>query len=297
MLERTVKEVGRFEQHFLPDDSHIFYEPDPAHAYYGEIKESPKAKGGYSYVRDSRFVGVSTPTKALDSSIDGLLHWAAKLDQTGVAALAEQQIEAGCDVGDLAWLCSQPSISAALREAELTWTDVRDRAAQRGTNVHELIFLALAQGTRPPSLEKLSKVERGYGQAAIRWWRDRKPKPLFAEQVTVSREHGFAGRFDLLCEIDGDRVLVDAKTRERGQDRRSDHGQLPGYELANRECGIGESAYQVVLLLMPDGSYREVVCVGTKDDFLAALNAYRRGGALEKRMREAAKTGQTAVTA
>lgn len=289
MLSREVEQVGRFERHTLPDGSVVFYEPDPAHKYFGEVKESAKAEGGYSFVRDSRLTGVSTPTKALDSNIDGLLYWAAKLDQTGIADLVSTQLEAGCDIGDLDWLGSQPSIAAALRDAELTWTHVRDRAATRGTNVHERTFLALATGKRPPSLSALSEEERGYGQAAIRWWRDRKPEPLCAEQVTAHLERGIAGRFDLLAKIDSDRVLVDAKTREKGQDRRSDHAQLPGYELCNVACGIGPSERQLVLLLMPDGSYREVECVGTEADFRAALTAYRRGAKLEKRMRAAAK--------
>ena len=294
MLSREVESIGRFERHTLPDETHIYYEPDPAHAYYNEVKKAPKSKGGYSFVRDSRFTGVSTPTKALDSNIDGLLYWAAKLDQTGVADLAGAQIGAGCDVGDLEWLCSQESISKALREAELTWAHVRDRAAQRGTNVHERIFLALATGKRPPSLSKLSGEERAYGQAAIRWWRDRDPEPLYAEQVTVHRELKVAGRFDLLAEIDGERVLVDAKTRQRGQDRRSDHAQLPGYEACNIACGIGASERRVVLLLLPDASYREVECVGDEDDFTAGLEAYRRGGDLEKRMRAGAKAEKEA---
>lgn len=289
MIAPVVEQVGRFERHTLPDGSAVFYEPDPAHRYFGEVKESVKAEGGFSYVRDSRLTGVSTPTKALDSNIDGLLYWAAKLDQTGIADLVGTQLGAGCDVGDLEWLASQESIAAALRDAELTWAHVRDRAATRGSNVHERIFLALATGKRPPSLSALSDEERGYGQAAIRWWRDREPEPERAEQVTAHLGMGVAGRFDLLAQIDGERVLVDAKTRERGQDRRSDHAQLPGYELCNVACGIGPSDRRLVLLLMPDGSYREIECVGTEADFRAALTAYRRGAKLEKRMRAAAK--------
>lgn len=288
MISREVEQRGRFERHVTPEGAVVYFDPEP-HAYFAEIKESAKAEGGYSYVRDSRLTGVSTPCKALDGNVDPLLGWAAGLDQIGVAALADEQIAAGCELGDLEWLRSPATIAAALRDAELTWRHVRDRAAERGTSVHERIFLALAQDQRPPSLSALSASERGYGQAAMRWWRERSPEPLYAEQVTVSREHGFAGRFDLLCEIDGERVLVDAKTRPAGKARRSDHAQLAGYEIANAECGIGASERQLALLLLPDGSWREVECVGTAEDFLAALDAYRRGAELEKRMREAGK--------
>lgn len=309
MIERAVEPVGRFERYTMPDDDRIYFEPEP-HAYYGEIKESAKARGGYSFVRDSRLTGVSTPTKSLDTNIDPLLYWAAKLDQTGIADLVDRQISGGCEVDDLAWLCSQKQIAQALRDHELTWADVRDRAAIRGTNVHERVFLALATGKRPPSLASLSAEERAYGQAAIRWWRDRKPRPLYAEQVTLCRSHNVAGRFDLLCEIERASnpgsglipdleglVLADAKTRAKGVARRSDHAQLPGYEMCNVACGIGSSDRRLVLLLLPDGSYREVECVGTEADFIAGLEAYRAGGDLEKRMRAAAKAEREAVPA
>lgn len=282
----NVEQVGRFERHQMPDGSEIFYEPEP-HAYYGEVKASKQAKGGYSFVRDSRYTGVSTAVKTLDTNVDPLLHWAAKLDQIGVAELIHLTLQEDCP--ELDWLCDPKAIAAALRDAELTWADVRDRAATRGKNIHELILLALARGERPPSLAGLSAEERAYGQATMRWWRDRDPKPLYAEQVTISRHLRVAGRFDLLCEIDGERVLVDAKTREKGAVRRSDHAQLAGYELCNVTCGLGSSDRQLALILTPWAEYIEHPGLGTDQDFVNALAAYRSGSELEKRMRAAAK--------
>jgi hypothetical protein len=292
--------VGRFEAHVLPDGSTIYYDPDPAHAYYGEIKPSKTATGGYSFTRSSRLTGVSTIAKYLDASVDPLMHWAVGLDHVGIAELVEQSMKAH---GDLTWLTNPKAIDAKLREAKATWSDVRDRASVRGTNVHERIFLALATGSAPPSLADLSEDERGYGQAAFAWWRDRKPSPVMAEQVTACFDKGFAGRFDLLADVErerfdrelpGDdvldvRVLVDAKTREGGKARKSDHVQLPGYEDSNIACGIGPSDAQLVLILMPDGTYREEWCVGTREDFYAALVACQTGKSIDKRMREAGK--------
>lgn len=276
-------QVGRFEEVTLPNGEVVYFEPEK-HAYYGEIKPSKSAKGGYSFVRDSRLTGVSTIAKYLDANVDPLMHWAAKLDRIGVAELASQSVQAG---GDLTWLCEERSISEALREAEATWAHVRDRAAVRGTNVHERIFLALAMGTQPPSLADLSEEERGYGQAVFAWWRDRQPEPIAAEQVTVSHSKGFAGRFDLLADIGGSRGLIDAKTRETGKVRKSDHVQLAGYEVANRDCGLGDSDWRVALILMPDGTYREVKGAATEADFNSALLACQSGRHLDKRMREA----------
>jgi hypothetical protein len=306
MLATERREIGRFEEHTLPDGAVVYFEPEK-HAYYGEIKENPKSKGGYSFVRDSRLTGVSGIAKFIDPNADPLMHWAAKLDQIGIARLASAAIAAG---GDLTWLCEQESIKAALYDGEATWMHERDRAAERGTNVHERIFLALAAGDTPPSLADLSGEERGYGQGVFAWWSERSPEPLAAEQVTVSLTRRFAGRFDLLADVDkGDlvdvpdwvadrigavetetvRLLVDAKTREKGKVRKSDHVQLPGYETANRECGIGPSDLQLALILMPDGTYREEWCVGTETEFNSALLACQSGKHLEKRMREAEK--------
>lgn len=282
-MKREVQTVGRFELHTLPDDSEVYYDPGP-HRYYSEVNPSKTAKGGYAFAKGSQLVGVSTPSKALDTNTDPLCWWASKLDQMGVAQLVEQS-----DPENLEWLRDPSEINRALKDAKLTWYHVRDQAAVRGTNVHEQIFLALATAKRPPSLAALSEEERAYGQAAIKWWRDRKPKALYAEQVTLCEEEGVAGRFDLLCEIDGERVLVDAKTREKGAVRRSDHAQLAGYELCNRSCGIGPSDRQLALILTPWGEYREFECLSDADDFLAALEAFRRGKALNKRMDAAEK--------
>lgn len=294
MIARQVREVGRFEEHTLPDESVVYYEPDPVHAYYGEVKPNAKSRGGYSFVRASRYAGVSTVVKPIDPDPTGLMWWTSKLDQLGIAELARECLNKG---ESLEWLRSQRTIDERLRERELTWDKVRDKAADRGTAIHERIFLALAQGEAVPSLSKLSDEERAYGQGAIRWWRKRKPTPLYAEQVTLCRAHSVAGRFDLLCEIDGERVLVDAKTREKGVARKGDHAQLAGYEMCNEACGIGGSDRQLALILKPDGSYLEVESVGTEADFIAALEAYRCGGDLDKRMRAAAKREREAVAA
>lgn len=297
MLNPEPKMVGRFEEVALPNGEVVYFEPEK-HQYFGEIKESARSKGGYSFVQSTRLTGVSTIAKFLDPNADPLMHWATKLDQIGIAELASQALDAGAD---LAWLREQRTIIEALRDAERTWTHVRDRAAERGTNVHERIFLALATGREAPSLAALSEEERRYGQAAMKWWRDRQPDPIAAEQVTVDHANRFAGRFDLLAQVDASdfdhvpegiagtfKVLVDAKTREKGKDRKSDHVQLPGYEVANVACDIGASDARLILLLMPDGNYREVWCAGTEADFYSALNASQSGKHLEKRMRVSA---------
>lgn len=233
-------------------------------------------------VDGERLPSVSTVAKYLDPSVDGLLYWSAGLTCEGVAQLAQQS-------GSIDWINSGEQIKRALREAELTWKDVRDQAAQRGTNVHERIFAALSDRRTLPDLSALSAEERGYGQAAFKFWADVDPAPIMAEQMVASEAHRLAGRFDLLCTIGGERVLCDAKTRAKLTDRISDHVQLEGYRLALRESGFGEVDRTMVLVLGPDGSYRQFDGQATEADFLAALDAYRGNRGLSKRMRDARK--------
>jgi hypothetical protein len=289
-------QVGRFEAHELPDGGTVYFEPK-AHAYYGEIKENSNSEGGYSYVQSSRLPGISTIAKHLDGGVEGLLYWAVKLDQFGIAKLAAKAIEDG---HSLDWLLAQDSIRRELEGAGLAWTDIRDQAAERGNLAHALQVEIFTGGQ--PTLAAFPDDQRPYGQALFKWVRDRAPRPIAVEQVTADLSIGVAGTFDLMAEVDPDRfdslpfeidrpftILSDAKSREKGKDRRSDHVQLAGYERANRACGIDATDYRLVLLLLPDGSYREQWCVATDADFAAALTAHNQGKALEKRMRKPAE--------
>lgn len=298
MTEATM--IGRFEAHTLPDGSTIYFEPDD-HAYYGEVKEAKSAKGGYSFVRASRLPGVSTIAKHLDASVEGLLYWAVKLDQIGIAKLAVKAIEEG---RDLTWLQEQESIRRELSEAGLAWTDIRDQAAERGNLAHEL-QVAILTGEKA-SLSVFPEDQRPYGQALFKMVRDLAPKPVAIEKVTASPSKQFAGTFDLLADFEPDRfeaaghtlpfeidrefrVLSDAKSRESGKERRADHVQLVGYEEANVECGIGASDYRLAVLLLPDGNYKLKWCAATPADFYAALTAHRSGKHLDSRMRNPEK--------
>lgn len=294
--------LGRFEVHELPNGGTIFYDPDPAHAYYTQIKKNAKSEGGYSYVQGSRLAGVSTVAKFVDPPGDGLLYWAAGLDQVGIATLADRAIKADAD---LTWLSDPGQIRERLREEELTWADIRDMAATRGTNVHEKAILELSEG-RIPNLKDFPKHERGYAQAMMAWWVKREPVVLQAETTTGSLSRGFAGRFDLraVCDLTdlGDlleptddedlsqmRILVDGKSREKGQVRMPDWVQLAGYEAANVECGIGSTDRQLALILMEDGTFREEWSRATATDFYAALTAYKTNKSLGRMMAKAKK--------
>lgn len=288
------KMVGRFEVCEFPNGTRIYFDPGP-HRYYSQIKPSTTAKGGYSYVKGSNVAGASTVAKFIDPPGDQLLYWAAGLDQVGISELADRDLKAGAD---LTWLADPDRIKARLREEEATWAHVRDRSAVRGTNIHEFAMAELAAG-RVPDLSSFRPDERAFAQAVIRWWRERQPDVIAAEQMTFSEKLGYGGRFDLLAvfEVDGvdTRVLVDAKTREKGKVRMTDFVQLAGYEQANVECGVGSSGRQMALILLPDGTFREEWSTAVAEDFNAALDAYKRNRRLAGELRAAANKREVAV--
>lgn len=285
-----------FEKHTMPDGTHIFYHDD-RHAYFRDVTQK---KGKWCGV--SRLTGVSSVVKPLDFNPDGLLGWAARLTCEGVAQLAadglglQEDVRRGVVAPDaisaaLVWLESGPSITAALKDAELTWAHLRDQAATRGTNVHLRALHALARGAAVPDFDALTPEERGYARGVLAFWHEHDPEPLESEQVVFSATHGVAGRFDLRCRLDGDVVLLDAKTATSSFIPTKHHAQLAGYETLARECGLGASDRQVMLRVDADGKYELVDGTATAEDFLAALRVYRASARINRESNAARKAG------
>lgn len=242
----------------MPNGSKLYY-VDADHSYW-RCKED----GG----RGRRLTGVTTVVKPCDWKPDGLMKWAVRLSLEGVVRGFQ-----GDHVPDDPFV-----LQARLQNMRLDWESIRDDAGTRGTNVHEQVLHALARGEEIPDLDDLTDEERGYGQAVMKWWFDRKPKVLQAEQVVLSEDLGVAGRFDLRCEIEGmlNPVLVDAKTSNfigAGA-----HAQIAGYAHLAEQSGFGDSNTLLVLQLRDDGSYRELPVCADRDDFMAAVQVYRRVG-------------------
>jgi hypothetical protein len=259
----------------LPSGETVFYR-EAQHSYWSGFDEATGKCSG-------RLVGVTTVAKALDTNADPLITWGAKLEAQGVCEL----LSAASD-SDREHLLSNGGdrLHAELVAAGLDWRSVRDRRASQGSNVHERIFAALGRG-ETPSLASLKDEERGYGQAAFRFWRDAKPDPIAVEQVVYLPEYGVAGRFDLLARIDGEVVLVDAKTSKAAY--LSHHVQLAGYRIGCEDSGFEAPERCLVLLLRPDGSYETVEGCGTIEDWEAAHTAYTATKRVGKAQRALAK--------
>lgn len=244
----------------LPNGEVVWYRPI-AHSYWGDYDEQTSKCSG-------RMAGVSTVAKALDNNPDPLVTWGSKLTAQGICELlsplpADHILNLLENGGDY--------LHSELREAKLDWRSMRDKRADEGTAVHESIFAALGRGERP-NLADLSDEERGYGQAAFRFWADTRPKPIAVEQVVSIPELNVAGRFDLLARVDGAVVLFDAKTSKR--DYLSHHVQLGGYSWGCEESGFEVPDRLGIVLLRPDGSYEVVWGVAGQVDFATAYSAY-----------------------
>lgn len=229
-----------------------------------------------------RCPGASTLGDAFPDSKRGLMYWVENMAMEGVVRLHL----AGEEIPSDSFLLRQ-----ALERHGLRWEQIRDAAAEKGTNIHRRMVEALARGEEIPDLDELPEEQQGYGRAMFRWWRARNPEPTHAEQVILSLEHGFAGRFDVRCKIDAPMEfchgtgIVDAKTGKGVY--RSSHIQLRLYEMAAEECGIGPSDWLMLLQLCEDGTYIEHPCAATREDALLAIQSYEAAKGLDKRMKGA----------
>lgn len=261
---------GAFEVHELPNGETIAYR-DSDHSYFSRIEERPGGK--WVGPPDARLPSPSTIGKMLDTNTEPLIRWAARQTCAGVA-----QLDVVPRDGEALW--------GALADAKLTYADLRDQRAKEGTAIHVDVLEALAAGGAIPSLADVDDEARGYAQGVLKFWHEQAPEPITSEQVVYSPEHGFAGRFDLLCVLGDRRVLIDLKTSKwigNGA-----HVQLAGYVGAALESGFGPIE-EALILQVADGSYRLHPCGADYADFLAALDAYRAAKRVTKRSRELLK--------
>lgn len=114
------------------------------------------------------------------------------------------------------WVADHPAECEALRAMgrhkmvaalkESPW-EVRDTAAVRGTEVHALAE-RLVHGAEVVVPEHLAGYVEGYVRFLDAW----QPTPILTEHSVANRTHWYAGRFDLIADMDGSRWMLDVKT-------------------------------------------------------------------------------------
>jgi hypothetical protein len=135
----------------------------------------------------------------------------------------------------------------------------REKAAERGTGVHEIAEMLALDKPLPP-LETIDESQQGYCQALLGFWRTAKPEVLISEAVCVGREHRYAGTCDLIAAMGDELVMLDYKTGRAAY--REASLQLSAYRGADSIFLNGslqpmvETVVGIVVLLAPDGSWR-----------------------------------------
>lgn len=281
--------IGDAELHTMPSGLQVIYR-DRDHSYWTSAVEQPDGTAKCS----GRLTGISTVVAPFDFNPEFLIRWAAKRTCDGVATLyAEAVASESLDEmrAATAWLTSAESVENALADARLRYSDTRDDAAARGTNVHKHALHALATGEAIPRRAELTDEEWGYARGVMAFWHECEPEPVYAEQVVADPDLGVAGRFDLLCNVTylgvRHRALLDAKTS--GFLPTKFHAQLAGYRHCATVCGLGETEIGLILQVTPDGGYELLPACASPEDFTAAVDIYRRAARIGRDFNAARK--------
>ena len=158
-----------------------------------------------------------------------------------------------------------------LNQNGLRYTQLRDSAATRGQSVHDALQALATDGT-PPALSAFPDEDRGYVRALCKWWLEYSPVAKHVEIPLASVYHGFAGKPDLVCDIQGVSHLVDLKTSKSIYE--THHLQVAAYRLALEECGYEPATLGAILRVGEDGEFEFVPARADEDDFLAVRALY-----------------------
>lgn len=88
---------------------------------------------------------------------------------------------------------------------------IKEEATSRGTTVHE----ACETYSKTGDIVALPEDYELYLQGFINWCEKFKPSHIYTEIPIRSKKHGYAGRTDLVCKLDGEWWLIDIKTSKR----------------------------------------------------------------------------------
>jgi hypothetical protein len=155
----------------------------------------------------------------------------------------------------------------------------RDEAAERGTVTHQFIAHYLQTGdllTDPP------EKHAPYLAAAARFLFEHDPKPLAVEQLVCHPEMRYAGRLDLIAEIDGQPTLLDFKTNPNGRVYLEAHVQTTAYAIAATRCGDPTVTRTLLIGLAGTGEYTVTEGVNGWKLWGAALALYGELHRLQK---------------
>lgn len=278
---------------------------------YFDGKTPGGPKRGYQ-IDGEEAVSVTTVLGCLDKP--ALPWWGMKVGANGVMELvkrgfltpATHPIE---NHPTLAWtpgdgqfyVATEEQLVKLLTQENLTTNHVRDKAADRGQAAHDA-FEAWGAIGQEPNPDDYPLEERGYIQALVNFIRDADGGfNVDSQEVVVgSKEHLFAGRYDVRGRTTKEMRLVQSALTQKGElrkkgpkwmtvpadlkllgDVKTSKGvygshllQLEGYEGAGIECGYEPTDARFVLHLTALGVYEFKRARATYEDFLAILQTY-----------------------
>lgn len=233
----------------------------------------------HRYTLDGEPVPSVTQILGIIDKSGPLSWWGQSVGVQGVCTLRSQ-------LGDEMPWDDPEGIVKLLTSHKITVNHVKHQAGTRGTSLHDALEAYVRLGT-VPNVGDYPEEDRGFVMALARALLELQPAPIDIEVVVGSREHGFAGRFDLLAVIQGVITRLDLKTSKRVYPE-SMFPQLEAYEFAAVECGMESSERRCVLRLGADGEFEFVESTATFEDFLAVKAAYDAVGRIKKAAKVAA---------
>lgn len=199
----------------------------------------------------TRMESVTTLLGRIDPK-DALVPWAEKQGIMG-AAEAVQRGKIGTD--------TDPEEAVLIvRQLGLGADAAKNRAADRGLNVHALLETYMLTG-EIPNLADHPVEHHGYIQGLCGWLLESDPEPESVEELICDPGLGFAGRSDLVARVAGRRRRYDLKTQENCGIYVSAHYQCAMYEQGEIACGGEPSDELWVVVFAADGAHREMQCV------------------------------------
>lgn len=260
----------------LPDGALIDFEYAPAGYLTKKGEARKKDYRAYHYTppgdtKRQRMISV-TSLLALVLPKPGLVYWSEKHGILGaVEAIRRGDMNPETELDPV----------AVVRALHLGMEAARDRAADRGLDVHGLLEDYMRTGA-PPTLKDRPVEHHGFVRGLAGWLLKDRPEPITVEEVVCSPDDGYAGRLDLIANIDGTRTLIDLKSAEKAAAYDSAHLQLGLLRRAMIASGDEPPEHSKVVVVAADGAFREMDCLATDETVQATLDFYQAVNPIQK---------------
>ncbi len=155
----------------------------------------------------------------------------------------------------------------------------RDELADIGSLTHDMILCYLKKKKCDMSEYSKALIDKAENcfLSFLSWEKAHEIEPILVEQIFVSEQHRFGGKFDFFGKVDGVKTLGDFKTGKRIYDEA--FYQLAGYDILLSENGYFPEQFIAINIGRDENEKFEVVkkkSIGRqKEIFRAALTIYK----------------------